>query len=277
MAAFTSTGVWWSPAMTRLRAVVRDLLPPALLRMVAARALSWRGDYADWDDAARQAAGYACPDLHDRIEAATCEVLAGRAAYEQDGICFSEPSFRWPVLAAIQLACRHEGGWVLDFGGALGSSWLRHRSLLGDLRWAVVEQPGLVARGRRLFPAGSPGFFPSIDDAAAGFGRPGLVLLSAVLSWIADPEAVLRQVAQLDPELILIDRTGVCDRDRERITCQVCRPPLPPSSYPCRFFPRDRIPAMLAPRYRVLSSIVCDDRCDLPGLAFQGWLLRRSA
>jgi putative methyltransferase (TIGR04325 family) len=256
--------------------MLKDLLPPSLVRLAIRQPISWTGDHPDWRHAAKSCGGYGDRELHDRIELSAREVIAGRAAYERDGVCFATPAAHWPILAACLLARPRDGdGAVLDFGGSFASAWLQHRGLLGNIRWAVVEQPLLVERGRQLFPAGNPGFHINIADAVAAVGRPDLAILSAVLSWIEQPEAVVRGIVSSGPRMILIDRTGVCDRSRDRITIQRCHPPLPPSSYPCRFFAPDRIPALLAPAYRLISEVRCDDACSLRGARFQGWLFER--
>ena len=256
--------------------MLKDLLPPSLVRLAARPPITWTGDLPDWRHAASSCEGYGDRSLHDRIERSANEVIAARAAYERDGVCFTKPAAHWPLLGACLLARPRNGdGAILDFGGSLASAWLQHRELLGSMRWAIVEQPALVERGRRMFPSGNPGFFLDVDAAVAAVGRPDLAILSAVLSWIKNPEAVVEGVASAEPRWILIDRTGVCDRPRDRITVQRCRPPLPPSSYPCRFFAPDRIPSLLAPSYRLVLPVPCNDACNLAGCRFQGWLFER--
>lgn len=260
-----------------LKSLAKDILPPALVRVLVRKPIRWEGDYRTWQSAAQVCAGYDQAGLHERIEFAATEVLAGRAAYERDGVCFHQPALRWPVLAACLLPGQQQARReILDFGGSLASLWLQHRAFLSGVRWTVVEQPGLVNRGRRLFPDGHPAFHPSIAEAVAATGQPHLAILSAVLSWIEDPETVLRDIIATKPAWILVDRTGVNNGASDRITVQRTGHPLPTSSYPCRFFAAPRIPALLSAAYRLVSTIDCDDHCPVHGLGFQGWLFERN-
>ena len=69
----------------------------------------------------------------------------------------------------MALAAAANGGRleVVDFGGALGSTWWQHReelSALGLRRWVVVEQPQFIEAGRE-FAGEILGFAPTLAAA----------------------------------------------------------------------------------------------------------------
>jgi putative methyltransferase (TIGR04325 family) len=97
-------------------------------------------------------------------------VRDGECAYERDGVVFEEVQLSFPVLAGLLRASAADAGRlaVIDFGGALGSSYYQCRkflSLLPDLAWAVVEQENFVRCGREEFA------YDAIERALGGAYR----------------------------------------------------------------------------------------------------------
>lgn len=265
------------------RETMRPWIPPAALRLLRrSRRWGWHGDLPDWASAqaAAHGPGYADPAIVARVEAAVREVLAGRAAFERDGVAFANTEARWPCLAAL-LRIRNSCGSlrVLDLGGSLASVWLQHRSWLPaeGLRWCVVEQPGFVDAGRRLFASAPPEF--SVDLATALADGPwDAVLVSNALQYLADPEDVLQRIAAADARHLLLDRLAVTGRDRDRITIQRVPEHIYHATYACRFFAERRIDALLARDWREFARWDVD--ADLPGAdgcRLTGRLLARPA
>lgn len=265
-----------------LKAIASDLCPPLVKRAVRrlvrpGSQLRWVGDFPDWRSASTAAGGYDQAGILACVERAIGEVLAGRAAYERDGVLFHDREARWQVLSACLLAQRAGGALrVLDFGGSLGSLWLQHRRFLepADVSWRIVEQPAFVEAGRRIFPSGPLSFHGTPAEACAD-GPPSLAIISSVLQYLADPDGHLRRIADLGPEYILIDRNLVHDDPRDRITVQHVPPSIYSASYPCWIFARDRIPAIIADSYEIIGEYACEERAPGNRLPFLGWLLRR--
>lgn len=247
---------------------LRPWIPPALLHLLRrSQRWGWHGDLPDWT-AARCAAGgpgYADPAITARVEAAVGEVLSGRAAFERDGVAFSRPEARWPCLASLLRVHATCGRLrVLDLGGSLATVWLQHRAWLPaeGLRWCVVEQPGFVAAGRRLFPVAPPEFHPDLATALAD-GPWDAVLVSNALQYLDDPEAVLTRIADAGVAHLVLDRLAVTGRERDRFTVQRVPEHIYHATYPCRFFAEARIDALLARHWRELARWEVD--ADLPG------------
>lgn len=264
------------------RRVLRSLTPPVVMGLIrSCRAWGWHGDLPSWEAAVQKAGGpgYADPAIIARVEAAVGKVLAGRAAFERDGVAFAEPDARWPCLASllrIHATCGHLR--ILDVGGSLASLWLQHRSWLPPqgLRWCVVEQPGFVIAGRRLFPGQPPEF--SEDLAAALRDGPwDAVLVSNSLQYMDDPEMVLERIAGSGTPHLLLDRLAVTGRDHDRFTVQRVPEHIYRATYACRFFAESRIDHLLAPHWRELAR--WDNEDDLPGVdgcRLAGRLLERT-
>lgn len=133
-----------------LRTLLKDCVPPLALGLYRRylRPYGYRGYYPSWAAAQAAAEGYDAPDVMAAIVASARRSYRGEEAL---------PPLSWRLLAACQAASPPAAGrgpvTVLDFGGALGITWLNLRPWLADAsRWrcAVVEQP--PRRGR--WPSG---------------------------------------------------------------------------------------------------------------------------
>lgn len=252
--------------MNALKSFARDWLPPAVSRAAS----SWRGDgirfegeFPTWQEAAARCTGYEAGDILAKVLEATLKVKRGEAAYERDSVLFDEIDFNWPVAAGLLWAAARCGGRlaVLDFGGALGSSYEQNRGLLQGLpfmRWNVVEQAHFVAAGRAHVQDETLRFHETIEACVADM-QPNAVLLSSVLQYLEDPRAVLEQVSRLNAEVIVVDRTIVNDGAADRIYVQSVPASIYSASYPCRSLSEAGLIAALK-GYRLASSF--------PSLAF---------
>ena len=240
-----------------MRTGLKTLLPAGLRRRIAdwCRARVYRGDYSTWAKASAASGGYDSAEIVTKVVEATRAVRDGRAAWERDTVLFHEPASHAPLLAALRRAAAGAGGRlsVLDFGGALGSTWWQHRRWLADLadvRWSVVEQAAFVVAGQSEFTVGPLRFYESLDHAFAA-GRPDLILLSSVLPYLEGPHEMLADLAGRDCEWIIIDRTGFTRNGRDRLTVQHVPASIYRASYPCWFFDRTRLLASLGAGWRV--------------------------
>ncbi len=259
-----------------IRRFISDLLPPMAKRILRRQetGCTWTGSYPDWISAASAAQGYDQQEIQERVEDATCQVLAGKALFERDGVPFHKSSIRWAILGACWISFQRHGRLrVIDVGGSLGSVWLQHRHLLAPLKteWRIVEQAGFVSRGSRLFPDGSPSFHDSID-AACHDGIPELVLLSGVLQYLEDPHGVLRKITSIHPPMLVIDRTSEIQGANNRISIQRVPKHIYQASYPCWLFAAGQVPLMVGPGYRVLAPCPEEDHAPGSDIRFPGWV-----
>ena len=263
-----------------MKRLIQDLAPPIFLRWWRSRrsALRWDGDYRSWADALGRSAGYGEAQILDRVRAAARRVRDGGAAFERDGMDFQEPEYVWTTLAMLEfIAASCEGRLdLVDFGGALGSTWRQHREALKNLvrvRWRVVEQPHYVEAGREFADAVLV-FYASLDDALAE-GTVSTVLFSSVLPYLEQPQALLAEVARKGVRHVIIDRTSFAADGRERIVVQKAPPELGRGSYPCWLFARNSLLAPLASCYRLVGEWPGFDDVD-PSALFYGFSFERN-
>ncbi|MGO4133796.1 TIGR04325 family methyltransferase [Rhizobium brockwellii] len=169
------------------------------------------GPYSDWRSAMAASGGYDAPAILAKVIEATRAVVQGRASYERDTVVFKEQNYSHPLLAwLLYAASRCDLGLrVVDFGGALGSSYFQHRSILAhlaELKWCVVEQSHFVKAGQAEFEDESLSFCDSADEAIDRV-KPNVVLLSGVLQYLENPHAHLESLLSKGVKFVLIDRT----------------------------------------------------------------------
>lgn len=218
----------------------------------------FRGDYRTWTEACARSGGYDDSHILERAVMATRAVCHGYAAWERDTVLFHEEFCHRPLLESLRTAAAAAGGKlsVLDFGGALGSTWWQHRRWLADLvevRWSVVEQRGFVEAGRREFTVGPLRFYETVEACFAA-EHPTVVLLSSVLPYVERPHALLAELAARECDWLIIDRTGLTKDGRDRLTVQHVPASIYRASYPCWFFDRTRLLAALRPHWEVVAE-----------------------
>ena len=240
-----------------VRELLRGLAPPLLTaaaKSLLARPTRYSGPFQSWTEARAATQGYADPKILERVRAATASVLRGEADHEQDGIAFHSPASATPVLSGLLLAAALDGGnlRVLDFGGSLGSHYLKWRRFfdhLHALRWDIVEQSGFVDAGRALFKdCGLPvHFHESVDGARVQ--RPNAVLLGSVLQYVERPLELLARMVELGAEVVIIDRTPFSGDGLPRILVQHVSPRIYPTSYPMHVLAQDEVARVLGTGY----------------------------
>jgi len=244
-----------------LRALLRDLTPPLLLRAARrvdrGRSLRFDGDYASWEDARKGSGGYDSAEISRRVFEAEIKVKRGDAADARDGVCFDKVQFSLPVMAALARATAMRTGSVrvLDFGGALGGLYRQFKAFMpaAGVAWTVVEQPHYVELGREHFQNQDLRFAASLDEALRG-GPADVALLSSVLQYLPEPHELLKRIALSAAPHVVIDRTPCSGLARDVLTVQTVPPAIYPASYPCWIFSRRRLEAAFNATYNLVSA-----------------------
>lgn len=225
------------------------------LRQMAAR-LSPRSKYLSvFDDscgsfanAQAQSTGYDDETINSRALAAATEVIEGRGAFERDGVVFTEPEPRMPVVDALNSAVRDmQAMRVLDIGGGLGSSFWQNKDHLEatSVEWHVVEREELITLARTL--PEHPVRYRS--DLKTALTEPwDAIVLSSVLQYLPEPHALLRQVSTSACHTVVIDRTPMHPGEEDIACIQRVPAHIYPGSYPAWILSSTRIDEDLSSR-----------------------------
>tara|TARA_B100001093_G_C26858943_1_gene1028891 strand:+ start:5174 stop:5917 length:744 start_codon:yes stop_codon:yes gene_type:complete len=197
------------------------------------------GPFTNWKNTSNKCEGYQCEEILAKVLKTSLEVQKGVFAYERDSIGFTERSYNWPLLANLLCeALRNKGKLsVLDFGGALGSSYFQHLPMLSDcnLSWHIVEQKHFVEAGKKYFESKSLHFHDSIEECISRI-KIDCILLSSVMQYLDSPSLIIDKILSIDAEKIFVDKTITNDSGKNRIYIQKVSPAIYSASYPCRSF-----------------------------------------
>ena len=198
-----------------LKKIMVDWCPPICLRLFRqfrkGDSLSFEGDYSTWFEASVNCTGYDAEEILAKVLAATLKVKHGEAVFERDSVLFDQIEYVWPLLSGLMWAAARSGGRlnVLDFGGALGSSYFQNRRFLQtlpDVRWNVVEQSHYVDAGRAHIEDEKLRFYKSIDECLT-VNQPNVILLSSVVQYLESPTDLIRELNRVGALCLIFDRT----------------------------------------------------------------------
>ena len=246
----------------KILAVARSLMPPMLWNC-ARRSLGplaqiqFCGNFKSWSEAARASSGYQEEAILNQAIEAVRKVTNGEMAFERDGVPFRDMQPNFPLVwALMRAAARHGRLNVLDFGGALGSSYYQSRHLLSactDLKWAIIEQPSHVVAGNKEFANRELTFYRSIDSACKE-NEYDVLLLSGVIQYLPDPLQFLSQVLEHRIPSIVFDRTPFMLNGMARLTVQYVPRRIYRASYPAWFLSENEFLAKFEGRYEKIVT-----------------------
>ena len=131
---------------------------------------------------------------------------------------------------------------VLDFGGALGSSYFQCRKFLVPikrLRWNIVEQEKHVSCGKEYLEDDTLKFYPTIEECLKD-GKPDVIILSGVLHFLEQPYDIIKKIIDLQFDYVVIDRQPLSSSTEERLCVYSVPPSIYQASYPCWFLSETR-------------------------------------
>jgi putative methyltransferase (TIGR04325 family) len=268
-----------------IKTIAKDWLPPAVVRALRPRrnrGIRFQGNYATWEAAAAQCTGYDAEPILTKVLEATLKVKRGEAAYERDSVLFDEIEYAWPVTAALMWAAAQNAGRldVLDFGGALGSSYFQNRAFLANLpqvRWSVIEQEHYVQAGREHIQDDTLRFYSSIDCCLAD-NKPNVVLLSSVLQYLPVVDNVIKKINDSGATTIIIDRMPFNNEHCNKICVQNVPESIYKASYPMKIFSLDKFIVDMG-NWEIVAKIRSPEGSLITEsgltLNFQGFIMRR--
>ena len=241
--------------------IFQKYLPPiffSVLRTLTKNKILFKGKFLTWEEAQKKCSGYDSKNILKKVLNATIMVKNGEAAFERDSRIFSEIEYVWPVIAGLMFVAAKNKGIlnVLDFGGALGSSYFQNHNFfkkLPDVKWNVVEQLHYVDAGKKYIQDDRLQFYKSIKDCLKE-NQPNVVLLSSVLPYLPDVNKLINEIKKIGSDLIIIDRTIVNDSDTDEIYIQHVPSSIYDASYPCRSLSEKLLITKFSDRYKLTSS-----------------------
>lgn len=225
--------------MRSMKLLLKDWLPPVLIKNVhqlRGEKNRFKGDFKNWNEAASVSSGYHDPSILDKVLYAMLKVKNGEAAWERDSVLFDDVEYSWPVTSALLWAAARSNGNlnVLDFGGALGSSYFQHRKFVSKLKsvtWHVVEQKHFAESGRAYIEDEILKFFDSIEDSLT-VQVPNVILISSVAQYLQNIDNLLSKINAVNSSVLIFDKTPFIEASESSICIQHVPNQIYNASYP---------------------------------------------
>ncbi len=201
-------------------------------------------EYHSWHEAFQKCSGYDSQIIIDKVYQAALKVKSGQAVYERDSVIFEKVQYSWPILSALLWVAAQNDGClnVIDYGGALGTSYYQNKKFLDRLRkvrWNIVEQGHFVELGRKEFETESLKFYFDLNSCMRE-NQVDAILFSGVLQYLEDPFAVLRKVRDSSIKFVFVDRTSFHNGEQDRIIIQKVPGYIFQASFPCWIFSENK-------------------------------------
>ena len=246
--------------MSITKTIVRDYLPPAatqLLRRIRGGGARFEGEYTSWEDASSNSNGYDAKEILAKVLSATLRVKRGEVAFERDSVVFEKIEYAWPVLSGLMWAAARNNGTlnVLDFGGALGSSYFQNLKFLQALpkvQWNIIEQVHYVSAGREYIQDETLRFYLSLNECLAE-NKPNVILLSSVLQYLESPVHIIDQLRNVGASILIIDRTPFSDEGKDKLLIQHVPESIYSGSYPMWVFSESEFMKKIAANWNLVS------------------------
>ncbi len=204
--------------------------------------VGYKGNYASFTEANKQIAiqtspgGYDSEAIFKKVSESTLKVLKGEAVFERDSFLFYEKQINYNLLMYLyKIYIKEKKLDVLDFGGALGSTYLQHKTELEEIgaKWTVTEQEHFVTFGKKCVAGGNLSFATNeeLNKKRAKFN---VLLFSSVLQYIEDADSLIRKMCKNKTKHIVIERTPVSNHTRYWI--ETVHEPIYEAVYPCCVF-----------------------------------------
>jgi len=211
--------------------------------------IKYNGPFASWNEASSNCTGYDSNKILASVLDTTIKVIKGEYIYERDSVGFKKKCYEWQMCTALFSSLISNSGklCIVDFGGSLGSRYFQHKDLLEpyNIDWNIIEQKHYVEAANELIKIDSLSFYSSIDDFKK-HKNADFVILSSVLQYLTDPQKVISQLIDLNPESFFIDRTYVTSKSNsDSIYTQNCLINDLDCSYPFHLFAEKSIFKML--------------------------------
>lgn len=216
----------------------------------------------DWAAAQERSRGYDDAAIVSTVVAATLEARAA-GLWERDGVVLDHPPWSWPVVSGVLWASALNNGRaaVMDFGGALGSTFWNHERVLAtlsNLAWGVVEQESFVSSGMELGLDPRISFHRTIAECVESLA-PSCAVLSSVLQYLPDPLGTLNEIARLGFKVVVVDRTPFWSGPHHYAFVQRVPATIYRATYPSWVFSQKRFLEEINGLFEVVSEFPSED------------------
>ena len=220
-----------------LKRVLKNIIPPylvGLFKNLFEENLFVYG-FDNWGSALNNSSSYDTEEVFNKTVESARKVRDGLAVYERDSVIFDEIQYDWQFLSCLLLIANISKRLnVVDFGGALGTSYRQNKFFLEkldiELKWTIIEQEKFVKMGQQEFTTSDLKFVYRLKDIEDH--DIDVVVLSCSLCYLEKPYEVLNEIISCKPRFILISRNPMIESTHDIVALQTVRPSIYKASYP---------------------------------------------
>lgn len=220
--------------------------------------VSYKGDYISFSEASnickRNDGGYDTDVIFNKVKTSTLAVKAGQAKYERDSVLFYDNQKNYNLIMYLALLARKTTSLnILDFGGALGSTYFQHKDIISELNcnWTIIEQNHYVAFGKENLE--SNGLHFCYSENLESLPKYDCVLFSSVLQYLENSSQIITSICRNKPSYIIVERTPVYKR--KIFLIETVHEPIYEALCPCCVFcENDFIKSFTSSGYEFIDS-----------------------
>lgn len=258
--------------------MLKELIPPVLLKYITGFFYGWNGNYSTWAEAEKKCSGYDSDIIFTKVKESLLKVRNGEAVFERDSVLFDKIHYSLPLLSGLSIVALKNNGKlnVLDFGGSLGSSYYQNKNIFKDLtqfNWCIVEQPHFVKEGLNTFADNDLHFFYDVKSCMEQYTI-NVLLMASVLQYLEDPYSFLDEIISKKIEYIIIDRTPILTEGEDRITVQKVPKNIYEAKYPCRILNEQKLVNYLSKYYDLVFDFESPERMNLNKAVLKAYFFR---
>jgi len=262
--------------------IVKQLLPPLAIKFLKKIKGGQKVNfisYSTWEDAENAAEGYDSDNVILKIKNSAKLVFEKKAVYERDSVIFNEIHYSFPLLASLLFVAENSKSLrVIDFGGALGTTFQQNLKFLSKLKnnvdWRIVEQDKLVDIGKKEFTNKYLSFYNTMEDSF----KDGIdaILFCSSICYIPNPYNYLNKAIDLKTPFIIFDRTPMTNEVKDTFAVQQVPASIYKASYPIRNFSYSNFIKVFELNYDLLEEWVCDIQPD-PQTKAMGFIFKHKS
>jgi putative methyltransferase (TIGR04325 family) len=261
-----------------VKSFLKIICPPVLqilYKKIFSKKYFIRG-FNDWETAVKNTTTYNAEEIFSKTLDSARKVRDELAVYERDSVLFEEIQYDWQLLASLLLIAKLKSNRlnVVDYGGALGTSYRQNKKFLDMLdcpvKWIVVEQSRFVQIGKSEFENEVLLFADSLSQLNFDID---LVLLGGSICYFEEPYKALDEILEVAPKFILITRTPFSDLLKDSLSLQIVPPSIYNASYPIWTFSKENFKGYLSSAYDLIEEwedgLQADADADAMGMLFR--------
>ena len=267
---------------TTLSNLVKNITPPILLKLLKKNLFKNHKaftTYPSWEEAQKASIGYDDDSFIKKLRNSAKLVFEEKEIYERDTVIFTKIQYSWPLLASLIFASsKCKTLKLIDFGGALGTSFHQNKRFLSklhkDFKWRIVEQPKLVDIGKKEFTDKFVSFYNTIEEASVD--QVDVVFFGGSICYMKNPYSYLEAAIETKAPYVIIDRTPITRDIDDTFAIQYVHPSIYKAAYPIRNFNYTNFVKPFEKDYNLIEEWVCDLQAD-PENTAMGFIFERNS